>query len=138
MEVQIVRFAQVLLLASVASAASAQTFEQLGFLRLNDTTPKSARVVGLGETTDAMEGTIGDASLNPALLTSIKHTSFLIQGARNSLTYNQYQSGPGGVTVSSGWMTSSNLSQLSAAFRLKRGVASVYYASEPDVDAFAP
>ena len=132
------RFAQVLLLAVFAGAASAQSFEQLGFLRLNDTTPKSARVVALGETTDALEGSIGDASLNPAMLTSITHASFLVQGARNSLTYNQYSSDPGGVTVASSWMTSSSVSQLSAAFPLKSGVASVYYASEPDLDAFAP
>jgi len=131
-----VRYAQVLLLAVFAGAASAQSFEQLGFLRLNDTTPKSTRVVGTGEATDALEGSIGDASLNPAMLTSIKHTSFLVQVAQNSITYNQYNIDTN--TVASEWLTSSNLTHLSVAFPLKTGVASVDYASEPELTGPAP
>ena len=56
------QFAQSLLLFTLlTTTASAQSFEQLGFLRLNDTTPRSARTTALGGANDSLGTDVSDA-----------------------------------------------------------------------------
>ena len=134
------RIAHVLLLLTLAtSAARAQTFEQLGFLRLNDTTPKSTRTTALGGATDALESDAADVAINPATLASIKRAAFVVQGARNSITYNQYFSRPDDTPgFRSAWRTSSDVSQVAVAFPVRGAVIGAYYASEPELNGFEP
>src|SRR5512141_1932632 len=117
----LVRFAHVmLLLIFVAGAAHAQTFEQLGFLRLNDTTPRSTRTAAIGGATDALESDVADVALNPATLASMKRPSFVVQGARNSITYNQYYITSDNVPGSrSAWRTGNDVSQVAVAVPLR-------------------
>ena len=134
------RFAHVmLLLVFVAGAAHAQTFEQLGFLRLNDTTPKSTRTAAIGGASDALESDVADMALNPATLAALKRASFTVQGARNSITYNQYFQLPGGSPASrSTWRTGNDVSQVIVAVPLRSFAIGAYYASEPDLKGVEP
>ncbi|HKS22508.1 MAG TPA: hypothetical protein VJZ76_06910 [Thermoanaerobaculia bacterium] len=122
------RTAQALLLSILfTGAASAQTFEQLGFLRLNDTTPRSTRAVALGGASDPADA---DMAANPATLASVKRPMFLLQAARNSLGTTQFLNP---VTSQPNSIGSSSLSQGAVAVPLGNIVLGVYAASEPRV-----
>src|ERR1044071_3192698 len=134
-EVHIVRTAQLLLLSILlTSAASAQTFEQLGSLRLNDTTPRSTRAIALGGASDPL----GDADMiaNPATLASVKQPLFLVQGIRSSL--GTLYEGPRWETQRWVSLEGTSLSHAAAVFPVRGATIGVYYASEPRLRGLDP
>src|SRR5512132_273984 len=125
-----VRIAQVLLLLTLlTSAVSAQSFEQLGFLRLNDTPPKNTRTLALGGASDPIGE--ADMAVDPATLASVRRPMFFVQGARNSVSIIQYSIDQFGPHTRSAWVNGTSLSQIGAAFPLRGFVVGAYYASEP-------
>lgn len=129
------RTAQLLLLSLfLTSAASAQTFEQLAWMRLNDTTPRTTRAVALGGASDSL----GDADMaaNPATLINVKRATVSVQGARNSLDRMPFI----GVLPPdySNWTYATGLSQVAAAIPAGNFAAGVYYASEPRLQSATP
>ena len=126
------RTAQLLLLALLSTAASAQTFEQLGFLRLNDTTPRSTRAVALGGASDPL-GDV-DMAANPATLASVKRPLFLVEGVRSSI--GAVYEDP--VAQRWVWLGGTSLSHAAVALPFRGGAIGGYYASEPRLRGLDP
>src|SRR5437773_2384321 len=62
------RLAHLLLLFTLlTSAASAQSFEQLGFLRMNDTTHSTTRSVAIGGTSDPIDDSVCGSGVSARL-----------------------------------------------------------------------
>jgi hypothetical protein len=125
------RAAQLLLLSLLlTSAASAQTLEELAWLRLTDATPRATRAVALGGASDSL----GDADMaaNPATLVNVKRPMFVVQGARNSVGATRFFIGgdqiPRAAEIG---LEANSVSQIAAAIPLRNAVIGVYYASEP-------
>jgi hypothetical protein len=118
-------------------AVSAQSFEQIGFLRLNDTTPRSTRSLSIGGAADPL----GDEDIvaNPATIASAARPRFIVQGARNSVAVTRYDVAGNLVTTNRAWVNSGGLSQIAALIPLQRGlVVGAYYASEPRLRGLDP
>jgi hypothetical protein len=135
-----VRFAQLLFLFTVlTTSASAQSFEQLGFLRLNDTTPRSARTTALGGANDSLSEDVSDTAVNPATLASISKPRFAVQGVRNSVPAARYFIGSDTFPrLVSSSISRTALSQVAAAFPVGGIVIGVYYAAEPRLQGPEP
>ena len=113
-----------------ASALSAQSLEQIGLLRLNDTTPRSTRAVSLGGAADALGD--DDMVANPASIASIARPRFIVQGARNAVAVTKYDLTQNSVITNRSWVDGSGLSQIAAVVPLQRGlIIGGYFASEP-------
>ena len=120
-----------------SGALSAQSFEQIGSLRLNDTTPRSTRSLSLGGTADPLGD--DDIVANPATIASAARARFIVQGARNSVAVTRYDVAGSLVTTHRAWVNSGALSQIAALIPLQRGlVVGAYYASEPRLHGLDP
>ena len=112
-----VRSALLILLSLLFSGAiSAQTFEQIGYLRLNDTTPRSTRSLSLGGAADPLGD--DDIVANPATIASVGRARFIVQGARNSVAVTRYDVAGNLVTTNRAWVNSGGLSQIAALIPL--------------------
>ena len=119
------------------AAASAQSFEQIGFLRLNDTTPRSARSLSLGGASDPLGD--DDIAANPATIASVARPRFMVQGARNSIAVARVSVTDNTVTTGRAWVRGTSLSQVAAQIPLRPGlVFGAYYASEPRLTGLDP
>lgn len=124
------RSAYLLLLSMLLTVtASAQSFEQLGFLRLNDTTPRTTRTVALGGASDPAEG---DLAANPATLAAVRRPALLLQAARNSVAITRFSIAGNNVPEQHlSWVEGTSLSYIAAAVPFREVVIGAYYASEP-------
>ena len=117
-----------LLLFAILTSLStyAQTFEQIAFVRVNDTAPHDVRSAAMGGATDATAAEVGDLALNPALSASLKKPSFLAVASRNSLSVD-----------ARAWREGTSFTHAAAAFPVGRAVLGAYYATEPGLEGFA-
>lgn len=122
---------------AVVAVASAQSFEQIGFIRLNDATPRSSRALALGGVADPLAD--DEIAANPATLASLAHPRFALQAARSWLTVTQIEFADNFPISHHASLESSGFSQATALIPLRRGLAvAAYVASEPRLVGFEP
>lgn len=129
------RIARLLILSSTLSlslAVSAQTFEQLTFLRFNDT-PMSVRAQGMGGVSE------DDPSANPASLTSVKSPLLSLAGSRVSYSLGDIAYlEPNYVVSRRRDVHREGLSHAMIAVPVRSFVVGAWYRSEPEVEGLRP
>ncbi len=117
-----------LLFIFLSSAAHAQTFEQLTFLRLHES-PMSARGIAMGATSSD-----DDIESNPANLATLKQPMLTVGGTRTTFEYEDFEFPAENYVVSHRRDQSrSTLSHAAFAFPVGGAVVGAYYREEPRV-----
>lgn len=113
----------------LAHSAAAQTVEQLGFFRLQDNSPLTARSASLGGVSDPL-GT--DFAVNPATSASLTKPMLIVQGQRQSNAITIYSVDANDTLhVGSHWLDGNQLTLVAAAVPVGHFVLGGYYASDP-------
>jgi len=106
-------------------SASAQSFEQTTYLRLHESS-MSPRTTAMGGASDASSTDPTDVAANPALVASLKTTTFSLSAAQTRYGVPRFDNFRGREG-----RDATSLSHASIAFPLRGAVLAVYYRDEP-------
>jgi hypothetical protein len=114
--------------------ASGQTFDQTTYLRTHEQ-PMSARAAAMGGASDALSNDVSDLAANPALIASLKKTTFSFSGAQTGYAVTRYDPAHfDPETFDSRFRadkTTRSLAHASVAMPLRNFVLGAYYRDEP-------